>query len=393
VAGDIADDQGDPGARQRDHVEPVAADPGPGVGGQVAGGDLHGRQHVQVPGQQAALQGQRGRSLTRVAAPVVDGDGCLQGQLGGCGQIVVLIRRGLARAPEAGYADQPAVDAQRAGNQRVDAVVQDRPGRLGTLEPPLGGGPQVRLDPRTRAAEEAGFIRHARDQCDQRARRAQRSVVLDAATGHPAQLRTTACLRLLALQRGRCQVDGDVVGEPGDSYLHQLLRSSRHVQGRANGHAGLVQQVEVPVSRSCSHPLAPAADGQFRHSGADSEQQQDRLVVRGAGSGERLIRRNQEEIEPERGRHRRYQACDAEAGGGYRDHDHRQDKSRIDRVEAVPHRHQDCRDSRRRHHSTYDRYPRPPCTCVHLPSMPRPVPGIPAGGQRLILEKGQSAAT
>ena len=45
------------------------------------------------------------------------------------------------------------------------------------------------------------------------------------------------------------------------SYLHQLLRSPPHVQGRANSHAGLVQHLKAPVSRHCSHPLELAAGG------------------------------------------------------------------------------------------------------------------------------------
>ena len=63
---------------------------------------------------------------------------------------------------------------------------------------------------------------------------------------------------------------------------------------------------------------------------------------------------------------------DAIALPATRDHDHRQDKSRNDGVEAGPHRHQDRRDGRRRRHSAPDRYPVPACPRVHLPSMPRP---------------------
>jgi len=47
VADDIADNQGDPGSGERDHIEPVATDAKLGTGGQVAAGDLHRR----LPGE------------------------------------------------------------------------------------------------------------------------------------------------------------------------------------------------------------------------------------------------------------------------------------------------------------------------------------------------------
>ena len=54
---DIADNQGDTGSGERDHIEPVAAHAELGTGGQVATGDLHRRLPGESLRQQAALQG------------------------------------------------------------------------------------------------------------------------------------------------------------------------------------------------------------------------------------------------------------------------------------------------------------------------------------------------
>ena len=65
VADDVADDQRDPGAGQRDHVEPVAAH-ARACGGQVAVGDLDGALLGQALRQQAALQGHAAMVCSRV---------------------------------------------------------------------------------------------------------------------------------------------------------------------------------------------------------------------------------------------------------------------------------------------------------------------------------------
>ncbi len=63
VADDVTDDQCDPGAGQRNHVEPVAAHARLGVGRQVAGGDVQGRRLGYPPREHAALQGECGRAF------------------------------------------------------------------------------------------------------------------------------------------------------------------------------------------------------------------------------------------------------------------------------------------------------------------------------------------
>jgi hypothetical protein len=57
VPDDVPDDEGDPRAGQRDHVEPVAAHAGLGRGGQITGGDLQRVLLGQGVREQAALQG------------------------------------------------------------------------------------------------------------------------------------------------------------------------------------------------------------------------------------------------------------------------------------------------------------------------------------------------
>ena len=66
VADDVADDQGDPGAGQRDDVEPVAADAVPDVGGQIAGGDLDGACRRAAPAAAGCAAGSRAVACSRV---------------------------------------------------------------------------------------------------------------------------------------------------------------------------------------------------------------------------------------------------------------------------------------------------------------------------------------
>lgn len=56
--------------RRGDDVEPVAADAGFGVGGEVAGGDVEGVLVGEGEGEEAALQGHGGGALAGVAREV-----------------------------------------------------------------------------------------------------------------------------------------------------------------------------------------------------------------------------------------------------------------------------------------------------------------------------------
>lgn len=73
VPDDVSDDERDPAARERDHVEPVPADPG--LRGQVEVRDVDGALLGQGAGQQAGLEGHGQGVLAGVAAGVVHADG------------------------------------------------------------------------------------------------------------------------------------------------------------------------------------------------------------------------------------------------------------------------------------------------------------------------------
>ncbi len=74
VAGHVADGQGGAAAGQGDDVEPVAADLGRGLRGDVAAGQFEARDLGDLAGQQAGLQLERGGPLAGVVPGVVYGD-------------------------------------------------------------------------------------------------------------------------------------------------------------------------------------------------------------------------------------------------------------------------------------------------------------------------------
>ncbi len=123
----IADDQGDPGAGQRNDVEPVTAHFGAGPAGQVAGCHLDRLLIRQPLRQQAALQGQCGRAFARVPTGVVDGDGCLGGQFFGEDQIVGGEGLGPVAAGERDDAEQRAARPERHGDPAGQPVRGDGP--------------------------------------------------------------------------------------------------------------------------------------------------------------------------------------------------------------------------------------------------------------------------
>ena len=137
VADDVADDEGDPGAGQRDDVEPVAAHAGLAAGGQVAGGDLECRLVGQRLREQAALQGHGGGAFAGVAAGVVDGDGGPGGEFLGEPQVVLLEGFGAVAAGEEGDAEGGAVGAHRHDHQGVGSRLAG-PGGCGVVGCPAG---------------------------------------------------------------------------------------------------------------------------------------------------------------------------------------------------------------------------------------------------------------
>ena len=197
VADDVADDQRDPGAGQRDDVEPVAAHPG--LRGQVAVGDVEGVLLGQAARQQAALEGHGHGVLAGVAAGVVDGHRGPGGQFLGEGQVVLLEGLGLLRAPEAGHAQ----DARRgpAAARRSASGCRTR-----------------------------GPARSARGSCACQ----PGDVGQIGAPGPPAR-----CSRPAGLRRGRARsaISSPDAGRAGASSRMPLTRGAAHVARRAAGAA------------------------------------------------------------------------------------------------------------------------------------------------------------
>ncbi len=108
MADDVADDEGDAGAGERDDVVPVAADAGLGAGGQVAGGDVHGGGAGEVMGEEAVLEGEGGGALAGVAAGVVEADSGVGGELVGEQEVVGGEGSGVAVAGEDSGAESGA---------------------------------------------------------------------------------------------------------------------------------------------------------------------------------------------------------------------------------------------------------------------------------------------
>ena len=93
MAHDVADDQRDPAAGQRDRVVPVAADPR-GLGGrQIAAGQPDAGGLRQRVGQHGALQLVGDVRLAAVQHRLVDAERGVRGELGGDQQVVRLERR------------------------------------------------------------------------------------------------------------------------------------------------------------------------------------------------------------------------------------------------------------------------------------------------------------
>ncbi|CAM5660178.1 hypothetical protein SVIOM342S_08297 [Streptomyces violaceorubidus] len=247
VADHVPDDHGHPHPGQRDDVEPVAADARAGRG-EVAGRRLHRGGWRQPPGQQAALQGQRGLALARVAAGVVDADRGAGADL--LGQQHVVVGEGVG-APEPGEdrdAEGGAAGLERHRHRGVDAVLP---------HPSQAGG--VPLEPAFEVA--VGHRGHdglAREQTLGLGRAGRIDVQLPGlghrlrAVGGDRAVRGAAQADrrfdhgggLAAVLARVQQVDADEVGERRDAHVRQLLRRTGDVEGGADAHAGLVDQLQ-----------------------------------------------------------------------------------------------------------------------------------------------------
>lgn len=137
VAGDVAHDEGDPGAGQRDDVEPVAAEARQLVRGPVAGGDVHRVLLGQVARQQTPLKHECGVAFACVAAGVVHADRGPGDELLRERQILRVERVGAVAPEEAGDTHRDAARADRHDHHRVQPELDERDPRAAGV----GGGP------------------------------------------------------------------------------------------------------------------------------------------------------------------------------------------------------------------------------------------------------------
>ncbi len=255
VPDDIAHDQGHPGARQRDHVEPVTAHPR--LRGQVAVGHVHGVLVGQHLGKQAALEGHGRRVLAGVAAGVVDGDGRPRAQLLREGQVLLVEGLRGVGPPEVGHAQDHAAGLEGHGDQRVEPVVEGLAGPGLVLGPPAHGRVQIGREHRVPGVQGRRHRGRRHDEPDEVADRLEGRVRADAGDGRPAHLGVGAADAggLVAAQYGLQQLDRHEVREPGDGDIRQFLRGPHHVQRGADPHARVVQQLEPAACH-----LGPAGD-------------------------------------------------------------------------------------------------------------------------------------
>jgi hypothetical protein len=122
VAGHVADCEGNLAVLQRDDVEPVAAHLRGAAGGLVAVRDLQPRHLRDVPGQQAALQGDGRGVLAGVQAGVIDAHRRPRGQVAGQPRIGLTEGLGVFGPAERGHpqGDPPGDQWHRHG--RVHAL-------------------------------------------------------------------------------------------------------------------------------------------------------------------------------------------------------------------------------------------------------------------------------
>ncbi len=252
VSDHIADDQRHPGAGQRDDVEPVPAHSR--LGGKIAVRHLQGILVGQATGHQAALERHRHRAFPGVAPGVVDAHRGPPRQFLGEGQVLFVERRGTSVPPELHPPQHHAPGAQGYDRQGMHPVVQDAPGALRVLGPPVGSAGQVRLHPGA-ALVHTPRRRGARGEAHQLADGVERMVRRQTGDGRPAHLRTRHG-RLLALQDRVQQLDGDDVGEPGDRHLRQVLGGALDIQRGADPYPGVVEEPQ-PLPRHLGAPGQP----------------------------------------------------------------------------------------------------------------------------------------
>ena len=225
----VADDEGDPAAGERDHVEPVTADAEVAAAREVAvrgvdAGDqwLHARQ-------QGALQRDRGRPRLVVQADVVEGEGRAGRDLLGEGDVHGGVRRA-ARVPgQPHHSEDPAARPQR----HEEPARTGQPFTLTACDPAAqgnGGGAAGRVGHPLVAAQQ-GFR------------------VGDIDAGDAEQDRAVRHRPALGVEEALDQVDMGDVGKHGHQASGQPPRDGAQVQAARQVRAGLDEEPEPGLGR------------------------------------------------------------------------------------------------------------------------------------------------
>ncbi len=267
--------QGGPLARQRDDVEPVAADLGAAAARDVAVGDLDAGGLRHLLGQQGALQGEGGGALAGVEAGVVEGAAGPVREFDGEGQVVPV-----EALPVAGPADHQQPDHQAPGAQRhhqpgVHAeVVRRLHLRVALVRQvaQLGrSGEQLRHAGAQHPAE--GGILGEGDPGAAPEHHLHLGPVLDG--GHPELEQRGAAVvpvpgQVVAVGHGLQQDHRREVGQPGHHRTRQLLGDPGRVEQVADPGAELVEQRQpAPGVLDLGH--RPVAVGHVHHGAGDAE--------------------------------------------------------------------------------------------------------------------------
>ena len=271
MANHIADNQGDTGSGERNHIEPVPSYAGMGTGRQVAAGDLHRRLRGEPLRQQAALQRQSGPPLAGVTAGIIERKSRHGGELLSEQHVVLLERLRALATQENRDAEGDSAGADRHRQDRVDPESADhgRPGRVVAgrrQERRVGHAGQHRFAGGQATGGREGFrmnvdvpgIDHGLGDT------LEDGLMGDAAQRDGTGERTRAWL--IAAEHGIEQVNNRQVSEPRHHHIGQFLGGPCDIQCGANVSAGLVQQGQpLPgpvllgdVEHSDPHCLRPA---------------------------------------------------------------------------------------------------------------------------------------
>ncbi len=246
---DVPDDHRDPHPGQRDHVEPVAAHPGPRRR-EIARGGFEGGGARQGAREQAALQREGGVAFAGEPAGVVDTDGGPGRHLLREQHVVVGERVGPPVPGQHGDPEGRAACRDRYGHRGVDAELLDPieaglvPGQpLFEVAGGQGGRDGAAGEEGVGLGREDGVLvqlpglGHGLG-----AAREDRTV------GRPAQAdgrRQFGRAVVAAVLRGVQQVHADEIGERRYTDVRELLRRTGDVEGGADAYARLVDQLET----------------------------------------------------------------------------------------------------------------------------------------------------